>query len=47
MILLTRSDKDVPSDIKHLDYITYNYDPEGVQQLLEKLRAFIKQNVVA
>jgi hypothetical protein len=46
VILLTRSDKDVPSDIKHFDYISYIYSPEGVQQLLDKLRAFIRQNVV-
>jgi len=40
--LITRSDKDIPSDIKHYDYIPYIYDPEGVETLMEKLRAFLK-----
>lgn len=42
VVLITRSEKDIPSDIKHYDYIPYVYDPEGVDQLLEKLRTFIK-----
>ncbi len=42
VVLITRSEKDIPSDIKHHDYISYVYDPEGVDQLIEKLRAFIK-----
>ena len=42
VVLITRSDKDIPSDIKHFDYIPYIFDPEGVEVLIEKLRAFIK-----
>jgi hypothetical protein len=42
VILITRSEKDVPSDIKHYDYIPYVYDPEGVEDLVIKLKAFIK-----
>lgn len=42
VVLITRSEKDIPSDIKHYDYIPYVYDPEGAEQLIEKLRAFIK-----
>ena len=42
VVLLTRSDKDVPSDIKHFDYIPCVYDPEGVESLTAKLRAFLK-----
>ena len=42
VVLITRSDKDIPSDIKHFDYIPYIYDPEGVENLIEKLRAFLK-----
>ena len=42
VVLITRSDKDIPSDIKHFDYIPYIYDPEGVGTLIEKLRAFVK-----
>lgn len=42
VVLITRADKDIPSDIKHYDYIPYVYDPEGVDQLIEKLRVFIK-----
>ena len=42
VVLITRSDKDIPSDIKHFDYIHYVYDPEGVENFIEKLRAFLK-----
>jgi hypothetical protein len=42
VVLITRSDKDIPSDIKHFDYIHYNYDPEGVETLIERLREFLK-----
>lgn len=41
VVLITRSDEDIPSDIKHYDYIRYVYDPEGAGALIEKLRAFI------
>ena len=41
VVLITRSDKDIPSDIKHFDYIHYNYDPEGVETLIERLRQFL------
>ena len=41
VVLITRSDKDIPSDIKHFDYIHYNYDPEGVETLIERLRTFL------
>jgi len=44
VVLITRSDKDIPSDIKHFDYIDYIYDPEGVETLIEKLRAFLKSH---
>ena len=42
VLLITRSDKDIPSDIKHFDYIHYNYDPEGVEELIGKLRTFLQ-----
>jgi hypothetical protein len=42
VVLITRSDEDIPSDIKHYDYIPYIYDPEGVEILVEKLKAFLK-----
>jgi hypothetical protein len=42
VVLITRSEKDIPSDIKHYDYIPYVYDPEGVDQLINKLTEFIK-----
>ncbi|HLO27900.1 MAG TPA: hypothetical protein VK249_02120 [Anaerolineales bacterium] len=42
VVLITRSEKDIPADIKHFDYILYNYDPEGTEQLIEKLRTYIK-----
>jgi len=40
VVLITRSDKDIPSDIKHFEYIPYN--PKGVGVLIEKLRMFFK-----
>ncbi len=42
VVLITRSDKDIPSDIKHFDYIIYNYDPEGVETFTKKLKEFLK-----
>lgn len=44
VVLITRSDKDIPSDIKHFDYIPYIYDPEGVETLIEKLEGFVKSH---
>jgi hypothetical protein len=41
VVLITRSDKDIPSDIKHFDYIHYNYDPEGVETLISRLRTYL------
>jgi hypothetical protein len=43
VVLITRSEEDIPSDIKHYDFIPYIYDPEGIQTLVEKLRTFITQ----
>lgn len=45
VVLLTRSKDDIPADISHFDYIEYKYDPEGVQTLLDKLRAFMRQSL--
>jgi len=42
VVLITRSDKDIPSDIKHFDYIPYIYDPEGVDALVKKLKTFLQ-----
>ncbi len=42
VVLITRSDKDIPSDIKHFDYIPYIYDPEGVEKLIEGLKDYLK-----
>jgi hypothetical protein len=44
VVLITRSDKDIPSDIEHFDYIPYIYDPEGVEALVEKLRTFLQSH---
>ena len=44
VVLLTRSDKDIPADIKHLDYISYTYDPEGVGDLVNKLGGFVRSH---
>jgi hypothetical protein len=45
VILITRSEKDIPSDLKHFDYIEYVYDPEGTEKLIDKLRTFLKQSL--
>jgi hypothetical protein len=45
VVLITRSNDDIPSDIKHFDYIPYIYDPEGVEMLIEKLKTFLKSNL--
>jgi hypothetical protein len=42
VVLITRSEGDIPSDIKHYEYIPYVDDPEGTEQLIEKLRVFLK-----
>jgi hypothetical protein len=44
VVLITRSDEDIPSDIKHFDYIPYIYDPEGVETLIERLKTFLKSH---
>src|SRR5439155_14139443 len=45
VVLITRSNDDIPSDIKHFDYIPYIYDPEGVETLIEKLKTFLKSHL--
>ena len=43
VVLITRSHEDIPSDIRHLDYILYKYDPEGVNALLERLSEVVQR----
>jgi hypothetical protein len=40
VVLITRSRKDIPSDILHFDHIQYDYNPEGVEVLIQRLRTF-------
>jgi hypothetical protein len=42
VVFITRSEEDIPSDIKHFDYINHAYTPEGVEALLNRLREFLK-----
>ena len=42
VVLITRSQEDIPSDIKHYEYIQYDYDPEGVDKLIEKLSQYVQ-----
>lgn len=42
VVLITRSENDIPSDIGHYEYIRYAYDPEGTAQLVAKLKLFIE-----
>ena len=39
VVLIARSEKDIPSDIKHFEYITYNV--EGVGVLVGRLRTVV------
>jgi len=45
VVFITRSDDDIPSDIKHLDFIEYKYDNEGVDSLLVKLAGIIREKL--
>jgi hypothetical protein len=40
VVLLTRSKKDIPSDIEHHDFVLY--DPEHVEPSIEKLKLFVR-----
>jgi hypothetical protein len=42
VILITRSETEIPSDIKHFDYIPYIYDADNVGSLIDKLKLFIR-----
>lgn len=45
VVLITRSENDIPSDIKHFENILYNeHTTEGTKNLIEKLRIFIKNH---
>jgi hypothetical protein len=44
VVLITRSEKDIPSDIKHFDYMAYAYTSEGVEALVKKLEEFLKRH---
>jgi hypothetical protein len=44
VVLITRSDEDIPSDVKNFDYIRYVYDPEGVGAFIERLRTFLNSH---
>jgi hypothetical protein len=45
VVFITRNDDDIPSDIKHLDYIGYEYDEKGVTALMKKLKTIIKETL--
>jgi hypothetical protein len=42
VILITRSEDDVPFDLRHLRFIQYEYTPRGCQELERKLREAIQ-----
>jgi hypothetical protein len=42
VVLITRSDKDIPSDIKHFDYIPYSETGEGIALLQNRLKEFLQ-----
>jgi hypothetical protein len=44
VVLLTRSEDDIPSDIKHYEYIPYVDDPDGVGELIAKLKSLIESH---
>ena len=47
VVLITGSDADVPSDIKHYDFIPYAEDAGGAVKLMERLKSFIKAHFQA
>jgi nucleoside 2-deoxyribosyltransferase len=42
VILITRSEDDVPFDLRHLRFVEYEYTPQGCQELERKLREAIQ-----
>ena len=42
VLLITRSDEDIPSDMEHFDCIHHKEDPDGVEELIGKLRTFLQ-----
>lgn len=46
VVLITRSEADVPADIKPFDYIPYIYDPEGVENLIGRLKEFFASELL-
>lgn len=44
VVLITRSEEDIPSDIRHFDYILYTNDLEGVEVLIKRLNEFFKSH---
>jgi len=42
VVLITRSDRDIPSDIRHYEYIRYTVDTDGVDVLIEQLRPLVR-----
>lgn len=47
VILITRSESDIPSDIKHHDFINFVDDAAGIQHLIDRLRTYIKTEIRA
>lgn len=45
VVLITRSESDIPSDIKHIDFIEYAYDPEGTKELTSRLEDIIRKQL--
>jgi hypothetical protein len=41
VVLITRSARDIPSDITQFEYIQYDQDPVAVDALIDKLRTFL------
>jgi hypothetical protein len=45
VVLITKNKDDMPFDIKHIEYIEYKYDPEGVRVFERKLAEVLRKEL--
>jgi hypothetical protein len=45
VVLIAQDKADVPSDISHIDFIEYQYTPEGIKDLIKRLDAILKKEL--
>ncbi|BCG02020.1 hypothetical protein PPGU19_065880 (plasmid) [Paraburkholderia sp. PGU19] len=45
VVLITRSEADIPSDIKHLDFVNFVEDAPGIERVIDRLRTYIETEI--